>query len=312
MNEPEISIVMSVYNEEKHLDESINSILNQTFLNFEYILINDASTDGSLSIIEKYRDHDKRITLIDNIANLGLTKSLNLGLRKARGKYIARIDADDIALPRRLEIQHDFLEKNPNVFLVGSGAYNVDENGTVTTTMKPVTDSEDIKKELLDHNCLYHPTIMFKNEGFLYREKFIYAQDYDLYLVLISSGKELANIFEPLVKYRMSPNAISWSMKPKQKYFELKAREFYIQRLRHGMDEYEQFDPHDLNLNPNDEIFLKSEIKAKFKVNEFKEVRMLSTKYFSLHGFFNSIFVYYVLSFTSKNFVNFIRKILFN
>ena len=306
---------MAVYNSEKYLDESIQSILDQTFRNFELILINDCSTDNSLKIINKYVKKDKRIVIIDNKTNLGRPKARNKGLEIAKGKYIAILDSDDIALPDRLKIQYDFLEKNRDIFLVGSGAYNMDENGTITTKNKPLINSEDIRNKLSTHNCLYHPTIMFRNKGFMYREKFVYTQDYDFYLILLSNDKKISNIFEPLIKYRINPNAITWSKKSKQKYFELKANEFYHQRLKYGKDEYDKFDPNEILSidveNSTDEFILKSEVEAKFKLNEFKEVRMFCKKYFRHYGFINKMSIYYLLSFTGKKCVDLIRKVLF-
>lgn len=315
MKNPKISVIMAAYNSEKFLNESIQSILNQTFGEFEFLIINDCSTDNSLHIIDEHAKQDSRIILIDNKANLGLTKSLNLGLKEAKGKYIARIDADDISLPDRLRIQYEFLEQNRDVFLVGSDAYSIDENGSIRTKMKPLTEVEDIKKELSVQNCLYHPTIMFRNEGFMYREKFVYTQDYDFYLILLSNNKKISNIFEPLIKYRINPNAITWSKKSKQKYFELKANEFYHQRMKYGKDEYDKFDPNEILSidveNSTDEFILKSEIEAKFKLNEFEEVRLFCIKYFRYYGFLNKMIIYYLLSFTGKSFVNIIRTIVF-
>ncbi|TGC10610.1 glycosyltransferase family 2 protein [Methanolobus halotolerans] len=313
---PEISVIMASYNSEKYLSESIQSILDQTFEEFEFLIINDCSTDNSLHIIDEHAKQDDRIFLIDNKANLGLTKSLNLGLKEAKGKYIARIDSDDIALPERLRIQYDFLEQNRDVFLVGSGAYTIDENGSIRTKIKPSTEVKDIKKKLSVQNCLSHPTIMFRNEGFMYREKFVYAQDYDFYLILLSNNKKIANIFEPLIKYRINPDAISWSKKSKQNYFALTANEFYHKRLKYGKDEYAKFDPNKILSidvkNSTNEFVLKSEIEVKFKLNEFGEVRELCKKFFWLYGFDNELLIYYLLSFTGKNFINAMRNILFN
>ena len=108
-NSLKISVLMSVYNGEKYLREAIDSILNQTFTNFEFIIIDDASTDDSNAIIKKYTD--KRIKLVENPQNMGLTKSLNRGLKISLGKYIARLDSDDLAFPNRLKEQYEFMEK---------------------------------------------------------------------------------------------------------------------------------------------------------------------------------------------------------
>ncbi|MDD2913253.1 MAG: glycosyltransferase family 2 protein, partial [Candidatus Pacebacteria bacterium] len=111
-NNPKISIIMPVYNVETFLSEAIESVLNQTFYDFEFVIINDGSTDNSLEIIKNYEKKDSRIVLLDNKENLGITKSLNIGLNKARGEYIARMDGDDISEKERIEIQYDFLKKN--------------------------------------------------------------------------------------------------------------------------------------------------------------------------------------------------------
>jgi glycosyltransferase involved in cell wall biosynthesis len=313
---PEISVLMSVYNSECFLAEAIESILNQKYSNFEFIIINDYSTDNCSKIINEYLIRDDRILLIENEANLGLTKSLNIGISKAKGKYIARIDADDIALPERLGVQHDFLEKHQHIFLVGSGVDKIDENGNTVSRHKPIVEEKEIGKELYHRNCVDHPTIMFRNEGFTYREKFVYAQDYDFYLILLSNGKKISNIFEPLVKYRISPFAISWSKKAKQDLFALKANEFYHQRLKNGNDQYESFNPDeilDIDIGKStDRLILKSEIEASFKLNDFKRVRKLCKTYCMHYGLFNCGPLYYTLSFAGKNVIKKVRIILFS
>lgn len=308
---------MSIYNSEKFLDKSIQSILNQTFKNFEFIIINDCSTDNSLRIIKEYIKKDKRIKLIKNTENIGLTKSLNKGLRKAKGRYIARMDADDISLPERFQIQYDYLEQHPNIFLIGGGALNIDEKEIIRTINKTITGSDLIKKNLYSKNCIYHPTIMFRNEkNIFYREKFKYAQDYDFYLMLLSKGKIFGNLREPLIKYRINSKAVSWYQKSKQRLFEIKAREFYHQRLKYDKDEYSKFNPKEiLNLdveNSTDKIVLESEIKASFKLNDFKRTRKFCRKYFKHYRFNNRMVIYYFLSFTGENIVNFLRGIKYN
>lgn len=317
MNNPKISVIMAVYNSEKFLSESIESILNQTFRDFEFVIIDDCSTDKSLGIIQKYSKKDDRIVVIENENNIGLTKSLNKGVKIAKGNYIARIDADDTALNNRFEVQYNFLEKNKDIFLVGTGAYNFSSsvNATTTTIHKPLTDHLDIKKELYNKNCIYHPTIMFRNEGFLYREKFFYAQDYDFYLLLLSKNKNLLNIAEPLNKYRINDGAISWANKGKQKLFADKAKEFYQQRLKFGKDEYDKFDPNEiLNIdveNTNNKVILESEIKASFKLNNFKRVRIFCKKYFKSYGYLNKWLKYYLASFLDRRIINLLRRVVF-
>jgi len=306
---------MSVYNGEKFLNESINSILNQTFRDFEFIIIDDYSTDNSLHVIKKYTKKDKRIVLIQGKKNIGLTKSLNKGLKIAKRKYIARIDADDIALPERLKKQYEYLEKNKDIFLVGTGAYNINKNGNIDTMKKPLTNPDLIEKTLYYKNCIYHPTIMFRNKGYLYREKFIYSQDYDFYLRMLSDGKKLINIRDILIKYRINPKAVSFSQRAKQTLFAEKAKEFYYQRLKYGKDEYDKFNPKeifDINIEKSrDKMVLESEIKSSFRLNNFKKVRKFCKKYFKYYGVFNKTIIYYLLSFIGSKTINIIRKIIF-
>lgn len=224
-----VSIIMSVYNGEKYLAEAIESILNQTFRDFEFIIINDNSTDNSLKIIRRYQQKDKRIKLVNNSQNIGLTKSLNIGLKIAKGKYIARMDADDISLPMRLQIQVSFLEENPQIFLVGTGAIKINELSQETGRFKPTISKKILKQKIKITNCIYHPTIMFRNTGdYLYNEKFKYAQDYDLYLRLIFNRMEILNMDNYLLKYRSHKESISQDKLKTQKYFKRIAQKDYF------------------------------------------------------------------------------------
>ena len=314
---PTISVIMSVYNSEKYLTEAIESILNQTFKDFEFIIINDGSTDKSLDIIRKYQKKDKRIILINNKKNLGLIKSLNNGLRRSRGKYIARMDSDDISLIKRFQTQYDYLEQNQDIFLVGTGLIQIDENSNDIIKSKPIRGVEFIKQLLEKRNCIAHPTIMFKNkERYFYRNKMLYCEDYDLYLRLLNDEKKIDNIHNILLKYRVTKDSISNSKRSKQDLFVKKAKEFYQQRLKYGKDEYDKFNPQNILVmdieNSLDKFILQSEIKASFKVNDFKRTRTFCKKYFKNHGHLNIILIYYLFSFTGMRNINFLRKILFS
>lgn len=201
-----ISVVMSVYNGEQHLRESIESILNQTFTNFGFIIVNDGSTDASLEIIKGY--DDAKIRIINNEENIGLTKSLNKAIKEARGEYIARQDADDISLPNRLELQHEFLEKHPEVALLGTGIYVIDEKGDKIEKriMHP-----NPKKSLLKGNRFIHGSVMFRksviDELGAYNETLKYSQDYELWLRL-SKKYNVRNLTAPLYKLRMHRGSI--------------------------------------------------------------------------------------------------------
>jgi len=179
----EITVLMSVYNCGQYLSASIESILNQTFRDFEFIIINDGSTDGSESIIRSY--NDRRIKYIKNSRNRGLSYSLNKGLRQAEGKYIARMDGDDIADPKRLELQYRFMKNHPDYGLVTSCFASIDEDGNVIEKKCSFLKPEQIFYLLHFRNCIAHSTAMYKKSVVLelggYNQNIPVAQDYELW-----------------------------------------------------------------------------------------------------------------------------------
>ena len=198
---PCVSVVMSVYNGEQYLVESIQSILNQTYSNFEFIIINDGSTDQTEKIIKSYKD--PRITLIDNSINHGLVYSLNLGFSKARGKYIARMDADDISRSDRLAKQVEFLEGHSDIGIVGSNCICIDENGhRLFINRKPALDLE-IRWVNLLQNPFVHSSVMIRkcmstDNEYIY-PSIKWVEDYMLWSKLLSNTKG-ANLSLPLIK----------------------------------------------------------------------------------------------------------------
>ena len=159
-----ITVLMPVYNASLFLREAIESILNQTYKNFEFIIINDGSTDSSLQIIESFKD--PRIKLVNNERNLGIIKTRNKGLQLAKGKYIANMDADDISLPTRLEKQFTFLEKNPDVAVIASKLVLINQNNDeigIWPEDYHISDRNEIRKVLPIINCIGQPTVMIKN-----------------------------------------------------------------------------------------------------------------------------------------------------
>jgi len=128
---PQVSVIMPAYNAEKYIGEAIESILNQTYKDFELIIVNDASTDSTGSIIKTYAEKDERIVVLENEQNLNIAGSLNRAISAAKGEFLARMDADDIALPERLEIQSKAMQENPKVAVVGNDINLIDENGSV-------------------------------------------------------------------------------------------------------------------------------------------------------------------------------------
>ena len=205
---PKISVVMSVYNGEKYLSEAIDSILNQTFKDFEFIIINDGSTDRSLEIIQSY--NDDRIVLI-NQKNVGLAKSLNNGIAISKSDFIARMDADDIAYPERIQKQHKFLSSNPEYIIVGSNAKIIDKDGYFVYNSNLSTTDEEMKQKL-PSTPFIHPSVMFRKDIFYkakqYPEYMLKAQDLILFNRMAKLGK-FANISENLMQYRVVPTANS-------------------------------------------------------------------------------------------------------
>lgn len=223
-----ITVIMSVYNEkESYLKESIESILSQSFSDFEFIIIDDGSGSYIQKLLLKYEKKDKRIRLHKNKNNLGLTKSLNIALALAKGKYVARIDSDDIADSRRLEKQLDFMEKNPSYALCGSWSYLIDQNGNITGEKKSPTDYKRIKKSLVFYNFFTHSSLFFRRDIALsmggYNENLKKAQDYD-FILKISATYPVAIILEFLCFNRLHSESISSSSKKKQEWFAIRAR----------------------------------------------------------------------------------------
>ena len=228
-NKPLISVVMSVFNDEKFLKSSIDSILNQSYKNFEFIIIDDGSTDRSLSIIKDYKKIDKRIIVVSK-QNTGLTKSLNVGLRLSKGKYIARIDGDDISHPLRFEKQIEILSKETQLELIGTNCILIDEKGLQIGRKKYnyPTNFRKIKTNLLSGNSIFpHSSMMFKkseikNLGFL-DEFFKKTQDFNLLLNLLKKENSIKclNYDEPLLKIRKHSQQITYNEVDYYKYISL-------------------------------------------------------------------------------------------
>ena len=163
MNEmPLISVVMPTYNSIRFIRESIESILNQTFVDFELIIIDDGSTDGSSEIIADYKKYDNRIYVCTNPKNLGIVASLNRGLSCARGQYIARMDSDDISYPTRFQKQIDFLDKYSDVGILGGAVQYIDSDGKTLGMNAYPTDDMAIRWTCLFSNPFAHPTVMIR------------------------------------------------------------------------------------------------------------------------------------------------------
>lgn len=207
---PKVTVLMAVYNGERYLREAMESVLCQTFRDFEFLIINDGSTDNTRELILSY--DDARIVLVDSEHNVGQTRSLNRGLELAAGELIARQDADDVSEPERLAKQVVFLNRHPEVALLGTWYKEIDVQGTVIGKGKLPCDTTDIRWSLLFFCPFVHSAVMFRKSvvseriGF-YNEALAYSQDYELWH-RIARRLPVANLPEPLVRLRATP----WSM----------------------------------------------------------------------------------------------------
>lgn len=188
---PFITVLMSVYNNEKTVGNAINSIINQSFQDFEFLIVNDGSSDNTRGVIQSFRDN--RIKILDNRFNMGLTGSLNRGLEEAKGRYIARIDADDISLSNRLEKQVLFLSKNPEFILLGTSFNITDKKHRVIKEVKFNINPEKIYYDITFQNLFAHSSVIFRlSDAFAlggYDRRFEFSQDYDLWYKFTRRGR---------------------------------------------------------------------------------------------------------------------------
>ena len=251
---PLVSVVMPVYNGIPYLPEAIRSILSQSFSDFEFIIINDGSTDDSEKVISEF--NDKRIIYIKNEINLGLIESLNKGIRIAKGKYIARMDADDVAYSNRLELQVQKFSLNPNAMVVGSDYLLMKRNST--KHIKNKDDSDYNKAVLFFSTCFCHPTVMMRNifgeKNVFYDKKYIHAEDYKLWVDIYAYG-DFLNVNHALLKYRSHESQISTKNKETQLKVSREIRKNYCEKTNFNLTD-EQFET--LNFIGNN-IFITSE-----------------------------------------------------
>ena len=205
---PEISVVMAAFNAEQYVASAVDSILSQTFDDFELIVINDGSKDGTLKVLQSIADD--RVRIISNPANMGIPKSSNIGISQARGRYIARQDADDISLPQRLEKQYDYLQKHPEIAVLGTARKTMFDNGIVKSHDSPL--QSPTFEDMLAKNCFVHGSIMVRKNALEkvggYNEIFRYTSDYDL-CIRLTKNFPGANLREPLYVLRRHANRVT-------------------------------------------------------------------------------------------------------
>jgi glycosyltransferase involved in cell wall biosynthesis len=226
---PLVTVLLPVYNAEKFLSEAIDSILNQTYQNFEFLLINDGSTDTSRAIILNYTD--SRIRYLENEKNIGLIHTLNRGMAEANGSYIARMDADDVSRADRLIKQVDFLESNPSYGMVGSWCSVINSSKKIEYH----TSHESLQFALLNYCCFVHPSVMLRksvltDNQFYFDSHFVHSEDYELWTRLLTKTKA-ANLPDYLLSYRVHEHQISSIYREEQLAMFSNIIRNYLQRL---------------------------------------------------------------------------------
>ena len=235
MEAPTVSVVLPVYNAAKYLAQCMDSLLAQTFTDFEILAFDDGSTDGSIEILKEFATHDSRVNFLLK-DHCGYTPHLNEGIQIARGEFIARMDSDDICFPERFERQVEFLNQHPNVVVVGSSVELMDEYGDSFARMIGPSSHSEIDARHLNGGggTVPHPSVMMRRAAVLkvgsYQARFEPAEDLDLWLRLAEIG-ELTNLKEPLLRYRIHAGMVSQSKAAQQQnQVKLILREAYQRR----------------------------------------------------------------------------------
>ncbi len=230
---PKISVIMGVYNDEKYLSDAIDSILNQSYKDLEFIICDDGSTDNSVNIIKKYQKVDKRILFLQNKKNMGLAASLNKCIEISTGEYIARMDSDDVSLPERFEKQVEYLDNNKHIALIGCNVNLFDDNGNYG---KREVNREYTKVNVFKKNYFIHPTVMIRRNvllsvgGYTVSNYTYRTEDYDLWCKICEKDFLGYNLNETLLNYREDKNAYK-KRKFKYRIDAIKLRRIWFKNL---------------------------------------------------------------------------------
>jgi glycosyltransferase involved in cell wall biosynthesis len=206
---------MAAYNEEKSIDKAIQSIIDQTYTNWELIIVDDGSLDKTLSIIESFSQRDDRLKIIVNEINIGLPASLNKALSIAKGSYIARADADDLNLPERFEKQLRYMQKHQEIDVLGTGAILLDSKGKRVKEIHLPQSHEELKRQYFLKPILFHPSVMVKKDFFrkagLYDTTYTRKEDRELWMRGLVKGCRYGNLQDALIEYQTNDYIRSWS-----------------------------------------------------------------------------------------------------
>lgn len=302
---PLVSVLMSVYSEsEEWICEAIDSIISQDFRDFEFIIINDNPDRSELrSILNSYEKQDSRIRIVENAGNIGLTKSLNVGLDLCVGKYIARMDADDISMSTRLQKQVDFMEKYSNIGVCGSWARLFGDKKGV---LKLPSSHEELKYNMLLKSAFVHPSVLMRksillNHGIRYNHEYTCSQDSKLWADL-SFLTTFSNIPEPLIKYRISAHQIS-NKNQQQKNYAYRIRRDMIRGLFGFEIESLIYDSDVLDLEK-----IKN-IARKIKPINIHNFALMESLYLSLDSYSAKVVLSYILNLRYFKFLTMLKLI---
>jgi hypothetical protein len=232
MNQPQVSVAMAVCNAERFLAEAIESILDQSLKDFEFIIVDYGSTDNSKSIISSYAAKDSRVKFHE-VPPCVLPAARNAGCFLAQGQYIAIMDADDVSLPNRLSWEIEYMERHLQVALLGGAVEWIDSSGRSIRIIRHPVKDQDLKSGLLTYNVFWHPTTIMRREAFVsvggYRSAFVCSHDYDL-AIRIAEKYECANLEEVVVKYRVHPIQLTSDKRTQQTLCKLAAQASAVAR----------------------------------------------------------------------------------
>jgi len=304
----EVTFFMSVYNNEKYLREAVDSVLNQTFKDFKFLIIDDGSADRSLEILKSYID--TRIKIVENKENIGIPKSMNKGLRLCQSKYFVNMNADDISLPERLKKQVAFMEDNPEVGVCGTWWQIFGEIKKAIHT--PPTQHDYIFARMLFENTIYNSTVIIRKDlissiGQFRDENFLFAEDYEYYVRLGLMGVKLANIGEVLLKYRIhktqTGNLHNTTMKNESDKINLiQLNKLGLKTIDKEFEVYKLFNswsPHDKERIKQASLWIEKLIKANQKTKIYNEEALLKEvgrRWFQIcnNSTFNGIWIWNV------------------
>ncbi len=229
---PAVSIVVPVMDGAAYIRQALDSIINQNFTDYEVIVVDDGSTDRTREIVEEYARRDPRFRLVVNERNLGVAEAMNVCLTHARGRYIARLDADDYMLPDRMAQQFEYLENHPEVGLLGTAAYHIDEASHFKQVKLQPEDDTAIRFQLLFYPPFYHPSCMYRAEvirkhNLSYNKKMRATEDMDFWFRMAKHTR-MKNLMRPLILYRKHTGSISYQLKEKQAQEKIRLVKAYI------------------------------------------------------------------------------------